>query len=96
MTDSAPLEDLPYEELKHRAFKLAERRHDLGFFIGLFEHTPAINATADEGGSLGEFTGSLIEAIEAARQVFGEGSVGEAEPLFRARFASYLREHGQG
>lgn len=93
---AASLEDLPYEELKHRAFALAEHRHDIGFFFDLFQHTPAIHATADEGGSLGEFTGSLIEIIEGAREVFGEGNVGEAEPLFRARFASYLREHGQG
>ena len=91
----AELEDLPYEELRDRAFHLAEERRDLGFFIDLFSHTPAMNAVADEGGSLGEIGGSIIETVRAARQAFGAKSVGESEPLFRARFASYLREHGR-
>ena len=26
-------EDLPFPELRERAFKLAEKRHDLGFFV---------------------------------------------------------------
>lgn len=90
------LDELSYEEVKDRAIHLAEKRADVGFFYDLFRHTPAITATADEGGSLGDISGSLIEVVEAARQVFGEGQVGDLEPMFRARFESYLTEHGQG
>lgn len=89
------LEDLPYEELRDKAFHLAEERHDIGFFVDLFSHTPAMNAMAGEGGSLGEISGSIIETVRAAREAFGAASVGELEPLFRARFASYVREHGR-
>jgi hypothetical protein len=88
------LEELPYDELRDRAFSLAEDRHDYGFFIDLLNHTAAINATAAEGGSLGEIGGSITEAIAAARSVFGSDGVGELEPLFRARFATYIRDHG--
>lgn len=86
-------EDLPYDELREKAFALAEKRHDVRFFYDLYRHTPAMTAMADEGGSLGEISGSLIEIVEGARQAFGEESVGELQPLFVARFATYLREH---
>lgn len=86
-------EDLPYEELRDKAFALAESRHDVGFFYDLFRHTPAMTAMATEGGSLGETSGSLIELVSAAREAFGSESVGELEPLFVARFATYLRDH---
>jgi hypothetical protein len=88
------LEDLPYEELRWRAFKLAEKRHDLGFFLDLFRHTPSMSDVSDEGGSLGDISGSLIGVIEAAKEAFGHEKVGELEPLFVARFATYIREHG--
>ncbi len=93
-TTGEVLEDLPYGELRDRAFALAEQRRDLGFFMDLLSHTSALNAVATEGGSLGDIGGSISESINAARQVFGDDGVGELEPLFRARFATYLREHG--
>ncbi len=86
-------EDLPYDELRDKAFDLAEKRHDIGFFYDLYRHTPAMSAMSSEGGSLGETSGSLIEVVAAAREAFGSESVGEYEPLFVARFATYLREH---
>lgn len=86
-------EDLPYEELRDKAFELAEKRHDLSFFYDLYRHTPAMNAMASEGGSLGETSGSIIELVSAAREAFGSESVGDMEPLFVARFATYLRDH---
>lgn len=86
-------EDLPYAELREKAFDLAEQRHDLGFFYDLFRHTPAINATAAEGGSLGEISGSILELVSAARETFGEEQVGDMQPLFVANFATYLRKH---
>ena len=42
-------EDLPYDELRDKAFDLAESRHDVGFFYDLYRHTPAMNAMASEG-----------------------------------------------
>ena len=66
---------------------------DLKFFLELMNHTPAAAAMATEGGSLGEISGSIVESIEAAREAFSADSVGELEPLFVARFATYIREH---
>ena len=88
------LEDLPYEELRHRAFELAEKRHDIGFFYDLLAHTPSLENVADEGGSLGDISGSLVGLIGAAKEAFGSERVAELEPLFVARFATYIREHG--
>jgi hypothetical protein len=87
-----PYEDWPYEELRDEAFERARQRRDVSFFLDLMAHTPALAATADEGGSLGEISGSFIESIEAAREAFRDAP-GELEPLFRAVFATYLREH---
>jgi hypothetical protein len=42
---------------------------------------------------LGETSGSIIEMISAAREAFGSESVGDMQPLFVARFATYLRDH---
>ncbi len=94
MSDSPdlPYEDWPYERLRDTAFERARKRHDLQFFIDLMAHTPALTATADEGGSLGEISGSFIESIEAAKQAFRKDP-GDLEPLFRAVFATYLHEH---
>lgn len=85
-------EDWPYEILRDTAFDRAKQYHDLRFFIDLMQHTPALTATADEGGSLGEISGSLIESVQAAQEAFS-GDPGDFEPLFRAVFATYLREH---
>lgn len=89
------LDDLPYAELHDRALRLAQKRRDIGFFIDLYNHTRAMHAAATEGGSLGDLSGSLMDAVEAAREAFADIPDPELEPLFRARFVSYLREHGQ-
>lgn len=85
-------EDWPYDKLREAAFDRARHRHDYTFFIDLMAHTPALAKTADEGGSLGDITGSIIETYEAAKQVFDK-TPGDLEPMFRAVFATYLREH---
>lgn len=94
MSEDPVLEDLPFDELKHRALDLAYKRHDVRFVLDLLSHTSSIRATADEGGSLGDFTGSVSEVVTAAREIFGNTEIGDDEPLFRARFATYIREHG--
>jgi hypothetical protein len=93
MSDETVLEDLPYDELRDRAFEVAEEHRDLGFFVDLFSHTPAMIDAQTEGGDLGGISGSIVETVRAARQAFSSESVGDLEPLFRARFATYIREH---
>ncbi len=87
------LEDLPYTELRDKAFSLAERRHDIAFFLDLYNHTPAMKVASTEGGSLGDIGGTIIEMVRAARESFGEEQVGDIQPLFVARFATYIRDH---
>jgi len=89
------LEDLPYEELRDRAFAVAEQEHDHAFFRDLRRHLPAANAIAAEGGSLGDIAATLSELAQGTREASSLEAVGDFEPLFRARFATYLREHGQ-
>ena len=86
-------EDWPYDTLRDTAFDRARQYRDLRFFIDLMDHTQALAATADEGGSLGEISGSLIEVVEASRQMFSDEPE-DLGPMFRAVFATYLREHG--
>jgi len=87
------LEDLPYAELHERAFKLAQKRRDVGFFIDLYNHTKAAHAAATEGGSLGDLSGSMMDIVEGAREALAATPDPELEPLLRARFVTYLREH---
>ena len=92
MTD--PLADLPFDELRQKAFHVAERRMDLGFFTDLFSHMPGMAAIEGEGGDLGAVGGTFIETVRAVRELFGDKQLDETtEVLLRARFESYLAEH---
>ena len=71
MTD-APLEDLPFDELRQRAFHVAEHRLDLGFFVDVYSHMPGMVAIEGEGGDLGSTSGTIIESIRAFKQMFGD------------------------
>lgn len=84
------LDDLPTEELRHRAFEKAQSGHDLHFFWDLTKHLRASRALAAEDGSGGGITGTLAELVELARELSGK-SLGDDEPLIRARFLDYLR-----
>ncbi|MDX6204657.1 MAG: hypothetical protein QOE76_3077 [Frankiales bacterium] len=88
----AQLDALSTEELRQRAFKLAEHNHDVGFFWDVVKHLPESGALAAEDGSLGNITGSLIETVQAAHEIFGGhlDQLGAAEPLLRAKFIDYL------
>lgn len=93
MTET-PLEDLPFDELRHRAFRIAEKRVDIGFFTDLFGHMPGMVAIEGEGGDLGSIGGSFIETVKAVREMLGDDKLDpEMEALLRARFATYIREH---
>lgn len=93
----SPLEDLPFDELRQRAFHVAEKHLDLGFFVDVYSHMPGMVAIEGEGGDLGSTGGTVIESIRAIRQMFSDNPQidPDTEALLRARFATYLREHGQ-
>jgi len=94
MSEDTAYEDLPFDELRHRAFQVAEHRLDLGFFTDLFSHMPGMVAIEGEGGDLGAVGGTFIETVRAVREMFGGESLDPTtEALLRARFATYLREH---
>ena len=95
MSDVA-LEDLPYDELRKKAFSYAEHHLDLGFFTDLFSHMPGMVAIEGEGGDLGAVGGTFIETVRAVKEMMGDAELDETtESLLRARFATYLREHGE-
>ena len=85
------LDALSTEELRHRAFSLAESKRDVGFFWDLVKHLRASRDIAGEDASAGHITGSISEAIEAVRELLTGDNLGEDEPLLRARFIDYLR-----
>lgn len=87
----AQLDALSTDELRHRAFEVAEQRRDVGFFWDLVRHLPASADVATEDGSAGNITGSIAETVGAVRELFrGHSDYGDAEPLLRARFIEYL------
>ncbi len=90
------LDALPTDELRRRAFDVAERRHDIRFFWDLVKHLPAAATLATEDGSPGGLAGTITETVTLARELFhaDAASLGDAEPLIRERFVSYLVEHG--
>ncbi len=93
MADTS-LDDLPFDELRHRAFRVAEKRLDIGFFTDLFAHMPAMSTIEGEGGDLGSIGGTFIETVRAVREMFGEDALDpQIEALLRARFATYLHDH---
>jgi hypothetical protein len=84
------LDALPTDELRHRAFTLAESKRDVGFFWDLVKHLRASRDVATEDGSAGHITGSITEAIDAVRELMSGDLEGD-EPLVRARFIDYIR-----
>lgn len=96
MSDT-PLEDLPFDELRKRAFHCAEKHFDIGFFTDLFSHMPGMVAIEGEGGDLGAVGGTFIETVRAVKEMFKDEDLDDTtKALLVARFATYLREHGEG
>jgi hypothetical protein len=90
--DTAPdidLDQLSTEELRHRAFSVAARRRDIGFFWSIFRHLPHADDAQDLDASLGAVGASVSDAISLWREFTGH-EYGDAEPLLRAAFISYL------
>lgn len=93
MTAPDDLHSLPTDELRRRAFSLAEDRRDVGFFWEVATHLRAAHAIAGEDGSSGAITGTIAEAVEIVRELSGRAPLGDDEPLLRARFVDYLQTH---
>ena len=83
------LEQLSTEELRHRAFALATRRRDVSFFWSIFKHLPHADDAQGLDASLGAVGASVSDAIALWREFTGH-EYGDAEPLLRAAFISYL------
>jgi hypothetical protein len=95
VTDDLDLDTLSTEELRHRAFTLAESRRDVRFFWDLVRHLPLSADVATEDGSSGNISGSIAETVEIVREVIGKDTdYGDVEPLLRAHFIDYLQSHG--
>jgi hypothetical protein len=86
------LEALPTEELRERAFALATRRRDIGFFWDVFRHLPHADDAESLDASLGAIGASITDAIALWREMTGH-EYGEREPLLRAAFIDYLTKH---
>jgi hypothetical protein len=83
------LSQLPTEQLRRRAFELAEQRHDVGFFWDLIKHLPGGESMSADDGSLGGLSEGLSGAIALATHRLGEHETA-LEPLLRARYINYL------
>lgn len=86
------LDQLSTEQLRHRAFDLAEQRRDIGFFWDLVKHLEPSHELAREDGSSGHVTGGIAEAIEVVRELLS-GKLSGNEEFVRARFINYLHTH---
>ena len=92
-TRPTDLDSLPTEELRERAFALAVRRRDVGFFWGVLRHLPHADDTESLDASLGAVGASVSDAIALWREMTGHG-YGDREPLLRAAFIDYLDRNG--
>ncbi len=91
----AELDGLPTEELRERAFALAIRRRDVGFFWSILRHLPHADDAETLDASLGAVGASISDAIALWREFTGHG-YGDVEPLLRAAFINYLVQHDAG
>ena len=89
--DRAELEALTTDELRHKAFSVAERRLDVGFFWDLLKHLPA-SASVARDDSFSGAPAAVSDALALFREFRGD-HLGDAEPLIRAKFVDYLTEH---
>jgi hypothetical protein len=89
--DRAELEALSTDELHDKAFRVAERRLDVGFFWDLLKHLPASGEVARDD-SFSSAAAGVSDLIELFREFRGS-HLGDAEPLIRAKLVDYLVTH---
>jgi hypothetical protein len=88
----AELDALPTDELRKRAFHLAEERLDVPFFWSLFKHLPSSDDAEAVDGSTGSYGAGIDDFVQLWEQ-WTHHEYGEQEPLIRAAFIDYLRRH---
>ena len=86
------LDSLTTEELRHKAFCVAERRLDVGFFWDLVRHLRPTRRRLDRGRQRRRHRRAPWPrpSPRSASSPAAEG-FGDAEPLLRAKFLDYLR-----
>ena len=89
--DPQALESLTTEELRAKAFDVAEHRLDVGFFWDVLKHLPASQELASND-SFTAAPAAVSDLIELVREFRG-GHLAEAEPVLRAKFLEYLSQH---
>jgi hypothetical protein len=91
-SDLAALDALSTQELRERAFAVARREKDLGFFWSVLRHLPNSDEAEALDGAPNSWGVTVDEAVALWRQLTGHG-FGESEPLLRAAFIDYLQKH---
>ena len=88
---SAPenLDQLSTRELHDRAFSLARRHLDVGFFWRLLEAVPAAEAAA---GHIEEAKADVLSFAQRVEDAVNPDTVEEAE-AFRPIYIEYLKQH---
>lgn len=90
-TTFAELDAMPTEELRERAFAVARRHRDIGFFWSVLRHLPDADEAASLDGSPNSVGPTVDEAVALWRELTGHGYA-EQEPLLRAKFIDYLQK----
>jgi hypothetical protein len=89
MPTAEELEQLSTKELHDRAFSLARRRLDVGFFWNLLEAVPAAEAAA---GHLDEAEEDVMSLAQRVQDLVHPDTTEEAD-AFRPIYIEYLLEH---
>ena len=89
MTTIEELEQLSHEELHDRAFSVARRRLDVGFFWNLLKAVPAAEAAA---GHMEEAQQDAMSLSHRVNDLLNPDSPEEAAAL-RPIYVQYLLEH---
>jgi len=89
--DRSALEALSTEELRSKAFSVAEHRVDVAFFWDLLKHLPSSDNAAGED-AFSAAPAAVSDLIQLFREFKGD-DLGEVEPLLRAKFVDYLVAH---
>jgi hypothetical protein len=83
------LDALSTEDLRKRAFDLAKRRLDVGFFWNLLEAVPAVEAAA---GHQSEAEADILSFAQRVEDLIRPDTSEEVE-AFRPIYVDYLLEH---
>ena len=89
--DRNELDALSTEELREKAFDVAQHRLDVGFFWDLLKHLPSSDNAAGED-AFTAAPAAISDLIQLFR-VFNGEDLGDVEPMLRAKFVDYLTEH---